>query len=819
MSRFTLKSLAQLTSISLLATASVRGESHLDSAQRALAEELPDIAALRIEAFLEKEDKLSAADKQKSYLLLGEAYLRSGNPAQALASLAKAPDATDNRLNFWQGLGLAHQGNLPDAIEQLSKVAESNELFPQALFNIVEIQERQGNSEEALAALARLRESNPKFQTRALVLTEAQLFLQAGEPAKAYKSLATLNDKARTLPEALLVEGKIELEAGEPNKALKAFSAIEPSPENPAFDNLVTLGKIDASLALEQNAEALTFLLELLSEKASPSLLKSLSVRFERIVSSANETDDLAAILIEFVSPESLGEDSNYATPAKLLASYYLTRISPPESARSLTAQALAFDPEPELIARFHLELARIAMEENNLKEANAELKTAQTSAPDSTLSAQAADLRARLALKDKDHAAARSLFAQAALHPDTDFAEQALLNQAVIELSENPDSSLSALSARLKGEESRESLDLEKALAAARKNSKDAISLLQDFINKYPAHFRITEARLALIELLLNQSQPNLESISRELAALPSQMKKRESRKAFQLSHRLGVITGDWSDAVLRGDNHLKAFPEDEKDPYYLLRLAESHFREKNFNRAHLLYSETAKLPEIGEIAQIANYFSARANLMIPTPESTAEGLETLDRLIEQAGPLATRARLLKARTLLEDSGKPRQCLQTLEGIPGKPGDQPEAAFLTAQAYRELASKNPELVERAVGIYQELIDDPRTSYALSNELHYQIALTYRENGLLSQALESCLKVVDRENRRPDEKEVEWTYYYRCGFEAIDILLEGKGARAALYQAQKLAATKGPSAKQAQERARQIQLDHQLWTD
>ena len=166
--------------------------------------------------------------------------------------------------------------------------------------------------------------------------------------------------------------------------------------------------------------------------------------------------------------------------------------------ARPLIQEALSFNPTADLAARFHLELARIALDERNQEEGVLELKKVQAAAPDSTLSARASDILARLATEEGDLTTALSLFAQAARHPDTDFAEQAILNQAVVALNQNAGNSLSALSAKLKGETSKESLELEKALAAARSKSDDAVTLLQDFITMSPTHFRIiAEARL----------------------------------------------------------------------------------------------------------------------------------------------------------------------------------------------------------------------------------------------------------------------------------------------------------------------------------
>ena len=246
---------------------------------------------------------------------------------------------------------------------------------------------------------------------------------------------------------------------------------------------------------------------------------------------------------------------------------------------------------------------------------------------------------------------------------------------------------------------------------------------------------------------------------------------------------------------------------------------MAESCFRNGDFNRAKYLFTKTANLPNASQLKELALYFGARANLEIPTKEATIEALETLDNLINRAGPLAAQSRLLKARTLLNSQGDAEGCIAALQGMPGKPGDQPEANLLAAEAYRELSANKPEFSQQAISVYQSLLDDERTSYPLSNRIHYELALTYRENGQDNLAIDPLLRVVDQENKKPDEVEGEWDYYYRCGFEAIDILLKADLPRAALIQARKLAQTEGPGAEQAKIRAEQIELESLIFTD
>ena len=809
--------LSALSSLVILTTGELLAEESLKSARAALSEHLPDIAAIRIQSFLKQNQKLSQEETSETYLLLGEAYLRAGNPDQALTALNKVPDKMSDSRNFWQGLAFSHLQNYPRALEKLNSVTEENSYFPQALFNTIEIQRHTGSTETALKSLNRLRESNPEYKRDTLFLLEAKLFLDKSELANARKSLAKLDETSRKKSETLFLAGKIELKSDAPSKALSIFETIEITPENSSFNNLVTLGKIDALLSSKQTGTALSLLLNLLENKAEPALLPLLPARFDRLLTIAPDKNTLASSLNAYVLPDTLGEDSNFANPQKLLACYYLSRSSEPEIARPLIGRALELSPEPKLASRLHLELARLALADQQLEQAHEQLAAAREAAPNSELAAQAAEIMARLAVEKADLTNALKLFAQAAEHPDPNFTEQALLNQALLELNKNPNKPLSSLSAKLSKPESQVTLQLEAALAQARKKSENTFTALNDFIAKHPTHPRLAEARLALLDTLLAAPKPDFEAITHQFASLPTTLEKTQSRKAFRLSHSLGAITNDWSQAITYGTSHRKNFPEAESNPYFLLSLAESFFHNKDYSQAQFLFQKIATLPEVGELREVALFFSARANLAIPTEGATVEGLKTLDQLIQQASRLATSSRLVKARALLEQEGEPEECLKTLDGIPGKPGDHPEAALLTAEAYRQLVSTDPSLTNRAVSIYQRLIDDRRTPLSFSNQLHYLQALTYREANKADLALEPCLKVVNGENRKAGEVDVEWDYYYRNGFEAIDILLEAKRPRAALTLARKLANTQGPGAKQALERAEQIQLDHQLF--
>lgn len=811
--------LLSLTTGLLVLSGMLTAEEGLQSARNALAEYLPDIAALRIERFLESHSDLTAEAEGEALLLLAECYLRAGKPAQAQKVLNDIPEKLSSDRDYWLGVALSHQHEYLSALEKFAQVDPESSLYQQALFNTIELQVSLEKTSQAFANLEKIRAHDPSFLSAEVALLEAQLSLETGDRDKALQAWETLSPKNQKTSSGQLLAGRIALARQDPDAALGYFDTVLAQDTPEGTQTLALLGKSDTLLSKGRAKQAIPPLLELLKQEKDSALLDLLHGRFKTLLTRGGKTDELAASLTDYAKPATLGEDSNYTTPGKLFACYYLARISPLGETAKYLNPVFTFAPEGELAARAHLLQAELAFQEGDQEAVKAALEAAQKTAPASALASRAADALARLAVREGDLQTAENLFAKAAEHPSAAFTEQALLNQAILQLRSQPDAPLSALSAKLTNQEAQDLLELEQALAWARESAPPAKEALREFVLQHPTHPRLAQARLALANVLLSESKPDYELVEQQLSSLPDDLDRSLSRENFRVNHRLAAITNDWSRAVSEGERHLKAFPEAQDDPYFLLPLAESSFQNGDYNRSRFLFAKVATLPEVGELAELSLLYAARSNLLIPTREATVEAFDILDGIIAQAGPLTTRARFLKARNLLKSQGQASECLKILDGIPGKPGDQPEAALLAAEAHRELVSENPQHAELAISIYQRLLDDPRTSYEFSNQIHYQLALTYRENGQLNLAIEPCLRVVDFENKPKDEKKVEWDYYYRCGFEAIDILLEAKRARAALILARKLAQTGGPGAEQARERAEQILLDHLLWSD
>lgn len=791
-------------------------------ARAALADELPDIAIARLERIINTNEFKGSEDAAKLpvLVLLGEALVRDQQFQEAESILGLLPADSVAR-NYWLGLAEAKLGKSQNALLTLAQVPVADPTFGQvAHYNRLEILTDTGDTAGALALLTELRTINPDFRPQELALAEALLYLRRNEPSLAKKALARLKPEDFR---ALTIAGRIELMANNPEKALTLFQESLASEPTPPLQILSWLGKADANLAMDRPFDALQNILSLLALAPGDEILELLIPRFDALNRATSQPDSQERIRAELETFTADPARTDLHSKAIQFLKFQKANLLPLKDShaelRQLLESLLVVGDNDSLIARIHFALANSLFQEGRPEETRTELEQLLQHSPNSPLAPLAADLLARLAAQEGSLPEARELFAQAAQSSNAAFAEAALLNQAIIALQVSGQADLSAISEQLSSDESRTSLRLQKILSAAQAGEDGAELSLEDFLSQNPAHPRIGEAKLSLVHILLKANRPDFARITSALEDIPNGLAPEQSLERFNLSHQLGALGNQWELAVRFGERHLKRHSTAASDPYFLLRLGESRFRNGDYDRSRLLFSEITKLENASGLEDVALYFIARANLAIPTDTATREALDTLDELSKRSGPLSTQARILKARTLLENLGKPEECLADLALLPGELSDRTDVALLAAEAYRELGTSDPPQYEAALKLYRELLANPNTSYARSNQLHYLIARTYRESGRPGLALDPCLAVIDFQNRESPDTPPEWDFYYRCGFEAIDLLLEAKRYRAALLLANKLAKTDGPGATQAKERAEQIQLDHTLFAE
>jgi predicted phosphoadenosine phosphosulfate sulfurtransferase len=87
--------------------------------------------------------------------------------------------------------------------------------------------------------------------------------------------------------------------------------------------------------------------------------------------------------------------------------------------------------------------------------------------------------------------------------------------------------------------------------------------------------------------------------------------------------------------------------------------------------------------------------------------------------------------------------------------------------------------------------------------------------------GKTEDALESYYSVIAK-NYAPEQKEnhdIEWFWFYRCGFQALSLLEAEKRWDAAVKLARRIASFNGPRAEEASKRANTLAKQHMIWED
>ncbi|MDP0489723.1 MAG: tetratricopeptide repeat protein [Verrucomicrobiota bacterium JB023] len=771
-------------------------------ARVALGDNLPEIAARSLETALEA-DELTPAQRNEARLLLLEALVRANDYEDALAIELPASETA----HYWQAHALAGIGQADEALALWQSI-EAEPWLEAARQNRIELLLLLQRSGKALELIDEWRDDDkaaipPLLHARAAI-----------ENRDYQRALTALSQKREDSPMASLLRLRALLALGQSEEARQIGNELMEQSLPPGFTEVVRLSLFDAHLSLERYQDAVeTLMRPLRADNAAPSPL--LLARLQAL-----ENDEARRILWEsltaFVKPESLGSEKNPASNSKLWALYILAQNADAREALLLLDDILAHEPAERLAHECRFAKASLLIEQGRREEAVALLQFIREN-DDSESSAFATDQLARLAYREDDFEQASKLFAALAETRSTIFSESSLLNQALASLASDSDTTLPAA---LATSELAGIFTLEKALAQVESSPQEAEVALSRFLVEHPRHRRASEAKLALASIHLKQPVPDLDRIRAELDAIGEQeLDRKLSLQLFLLEHAMAAIISDWSKAIERGRDHLNHFPGSRKDSRFTLKLAESYYQNRDFSRAGQLFTDIAEEVGEGPLQDLAYFYSARASLEIPTPQATDAALGALDRLIAGSGPMATDARILRAETQLNKLGQAEAALATLGSLPNKPEDRPKASLLAAEAHRELGSTEASHYQKAIAIYQRLLDEPHTSYALSNRIHYRLARVYRESGELPKALDACWRVINFVNYPTGETQPAWTYYYRCGFEAIDILEEVGRYRAALALAQKLAATEGPGAAEAAERARQIELENHLWRD
>ena len=831
-------------------------ENQLVQGENALAGGLWEIAELQFQKIL-SDPAATAAEKFTARIRLGETLVRAGSWEKALEIL-NTPTAPDHpESSFWIAQALAGQGKFAQADARFSKLAgNSNSDFQlESALSLASLLVASNRSEEALGVINALPTSAGLGGRVRSSLYQVKILLDLGRLSDARQSMPKLD--LASPPEAAeirLATARLELGEGKFSDAEQNFRKI--LADRPMLSSadlaLANLGLADGIHGNARADEAIKILLEFLTENPQTSLLEEF---FSRIVAwlPANPllTDPVFNQISQWIPSFSLpslgplsgnhtGENSAVAawstyveTPendivpwAIFARSTLLERVGTPESdseARVLNNRLCWEFPAHPLASRTQLEKARGLLRDDQEFLALSILAGIREN-PNSPVFANAVFLEAAAAFKNGDLKLAAALFEDAGKSFDGQAARVANLNAAIANISNGSKPSLGTKENSLE-QRSNFSADIELEVALTLESPAEKRSAIETFLQKFPDHRRASEARLEAADSALAQKTPDLSFARAQLETIAADAPAiRENGARVALAKlRIADEANDVAAVRTEAGKLMEQFADEPESDEAAMVLGRNLFASADYNQARLVLEKLAATTTDTALRQAAWLLAARSADLGGTPQSREQALNLYEKALAIEGPLASLAKLEKARHLIDTyqlAGAVGFLTGWIKNLPPKDALHFPAGLLLGEALYAQGALNPKSLEDALLTYDRLLVLAKSEPSLYARLQYLRGKTFENlsdpnapgNNREKEAFQAYHSVLELA-----EPPAEWEYFELCGFRALQLLEKAKRWQAAITVAQKIASFNGPRATEAAARANEIQLKEMIY--
>lgn len=817
---------------------------------RALAANLPDVAATRFRRQLQEEPG-SPADQLRLRILLAESLVRSQQPEQAKVVLNHETLRDSVVATFWKAQAHHACGEIQAAIDLLDQVIAAPKAphADEAILTRARLLARMGNFRDAIAGLNLLTTTPSPLATRAK-LDQTKLLLHTGKIEDARKVLPSVQSLSgvNRLDGLLLEASLLHAESSFPQSA-QAFKNIlsryqkEGEPLPIALHPAV-IGFANSLIALQQRTEATDAILSFIQNYPDSPQLHEAFTLLRPLLLKTNGNEDpvvtlIMARLVEWSkSPPALSyailpdtragaadrmpQRSTFPSPELHAQALFLRLLSfaqsndaeNSDSLRRLTTQMRWEHPAHPLTQSAIVELARHWYRLQRPEQACDLLENLLLMPATGTPEIEALLLLAKNSFDQKDFAAAATAFEKAARGLQGNARSDAIFNAGAAYLLASDQAEFQRLSESA-SPTLRANLQLERALFAAKEQPQLALSLLDHFIVEHPKHPRLLEARLVMAFCALEQIPPAtsmakalLETIAEEKNYADQILLAQIQWAAASQNHPL---------IIALCQKFLNNYPDSPQFAKVTLTLGSALYQNGDLNDARQILQKLEKTHS--DQAAPALLLAARAAARTGTPQSLAESMALFDKIIQSSSPLATFASLEKARTQI-DSKSPNALLQAATSMQTlyptlhpKPSLQITAGLLWMEALYALGGSDSTQHQKGLTVQESLLSRADLSADDRNRICYFRGLTQEQLNQADQALETYYQVI--ESATPNHP-AHWDFFERCGFNAIALLEKQQRWESAIALAQQLARFPSPRAKEAAERANQLSLEHMI---
>lgn len=843
-------------------------------ASTAINDNLPDLAIPPLRATLENK-KLSKNAQSFVKLTLAEALIRSstihqGNEQladEALKLLANDDVKSLPSTPIWKAEAFAAMGRYLEAEQTLATITTTHPRYTEVQLARAQILIALNRTDHALKLLTALAQpsSKPSTDTRnSAQLLAAEIHLDQGAYKSALQALENLeNPNPRTARLQEYLKARLALSENKPADAISQFRALLMAPDHLSnkIHNGCVLGLADALMANQENDRAITSLEEFITTHPDSLILQPIFKRLALLLPPDLPDDNPSIQKLKTWSKESappsnalyiVGSSSDAVRPYHPAPSEYddlfslslylraqlLARSSNPTHLRlalelltHLRLQHPAHNPLPpselylQIASASLLDTAEIQLKQNQPQQAEFTLACLEKVAFSPKLKDQASLLRGLLLVKETDYKEALASFHFARASTSKEIATAATINSGITTLLA---SNLTAFNEILKSSHNPRistSLKLERALWKCRNNDRSGRDDLETFIMTHLQHPRENEARMALAAASIDINPPDLILANAQLDLLSSRLTDATNQYGItRIRIRAEELNGNWTAAAAVAETFIRDFASTPHVPGMMLKQGEAYYHNEDFNKARRVFqSVTDQFPD-HPVAPYARFYTAMAARLGGTTQAREESVRLFQKIIDTKHPLASEARIQQSRVLIDLRRYPEAVVSLrpiMDSQTATASQRRDAGVLMADCLHRQGAGDPKKYEHAIQIYDDLLSANDLPLAKKNQFHFLRGQTLESMNRRADALESYYSVITKVNP-PSETggiEIEWFWFYRCGFKALSILETDKRWEAAVKLARRIAAFEGPRSEEASKRAHNLAKQHMIWEE
>ncbi len=806
------------------------------SAQQALADGLPSVAAVKAERLL-KQKGWTRVETRQLATFAAEAWTRAADGSHVLA-LTDAYDLDDEA--FWRGQGLALTGDLTAARLVLTEETPATQ-HPRTPLLLAQILAALGENAAARDALdPLLTSSDAALQTHARLL-QSEININEGKPAPGLPARTDKDDAA-----TLFLRARSLLQSSQLVPAQEILQSVLASAQGgERIHQAAQLLQVEILLQQHQATQAQEQLMKFIDASAESSLWVEAFELLNRVHQQIPTSGSIPEGVLRWISagntaqqlpdppPALVKATSEFRGHAIYLTAQWLTAQKRDDEAVGLLEAFIQLHPgHPRLSDAMQLAMEIYAS--HNIDERVKMLAEAWHQLF-STSSVPVDFAVGGLHFRRGEAREALQMFQNAANVATTlTDRRRALFNAAVSAISASDFPLYRSLLGQLElisnaaavGPESADSaatLELEKALFLAAGHKPEAEAALRSFIRTYPKHPRFADACIALAEWFLLATPPRIEDAIKALDnanTAPGELAPPQQQRILYTRLWLNDAAGDLKTLISEGAEFIKLWPKSTLIPEVRMKVAGAYYRLEDFANARTEFEIIAKDNPDTEQADTALYFAAMSASSVMSEDGRKRAIAIWEELAQKNGPLAVASR--RQQALSERlQGNHAAALAVLDKVLAMKTLDPTQRLTTlcekAELLLLLGKTEAARLDAAADLLDAFLTDNTLPFMWKARAGFTLASVHHDARHDTEALEACYNVLRAADLTPPTSPADYVWFSKAGFFGVDLLEASRQWEAAARLAEQIAQRPGNRAIEARERATKIRLEHFLW--